>query len=342
MKLTAVIRISRSAGQRARLLIPAVCLICLAACVSRYAPSRGLLPSQLLRLSRTGKGITRPLPPPERRFEPPAGMTVELPMLYQYRPGMYRPVLALQIYRRRLTAELRSGFLGSVMAYPAAAQARLHLFLRGEGRLAERVVGYPVLPQSGSPRALVALAGVIRMDRMRMYDSFLQVLDDRCGMRVFPDPFRPVCDTALGYDFIRAFNYVVADPRVGMITLSTAETGRPSLERLVAALFLVEEDSPVTAGLLDGRRVKVILDTGGNYELLTPAVVEKGSARSFRPVWHTVSLDLGGFNIPNIKAAAISEKDMKESRIFYLGGMVLMQYRVTFDNRRRKVYLQFP
>lgn len=343
MKPAPVISISMNTGRLARLLLAAICLVGLGACLARHPAQWSLLPSQLVRLSRTGKNVMRTPPPAERRFEPPAGMTVELPLLSRYRPGMYRPVLALQINQWRLTAELRSGFLGSFAAYGAAARARLHLFLHGKGRLAERVVGNPVLPQTGSRRALLAVAGMIRMERMHMYDSFLQILDDRRGMQAFPDLFRPVSGVVLGYDFIRAFNYVVTDPRVGVLTLSTAETDRPSLERLVAALFLVEDDFPAAVGVLDGRRrVKVILDTGGNYELLTPALVHKGTARSHPPAWRTVDLDLGGFVIPSLKAAAVSEEDMTESKIFYLGGMVLMQYRVTFDNRRRKVYLQFP
>jgi len=281
----------------------------------------------------------RAVPIRTRRFEPPQGMTVRLPMLMRYVSGSYRPVVWLEINGRRRRAELRSGFLASAVSYRAARQSGMRLALKGEGSLVERLQPVPVLLAPGAPEALAAGAGVVRLGQMRMYDALFAVLNERGGMKVFPPGFRPAAEVVLGYDFIRAFNYVVLDPRVGQVILSTGELHPEPEERMVAALTLLDPRRAVTVGILDGnRQVRVILDTGGDYELIEARSLMRPPAGTPPEGGTTVSVDVGGFTIPRLQALT----PPAGCRECYLGGRILMQYRVTFDCRRGKVYLQLP
>lgn len=320
----------------------ALVLVLVASCVSYY-PRQPLSRVHLVRLARRScraADLKRSL---ARHFEPPEGMSVRLLMAQRYRPGTYRPVVQVGMGRARVMAELRTAFTISVVDYGCGLKNELYLLV-GEGdTLTGRVNKLRALSTPEAPRAILAIVRVMRLERMRLYDSLLGVLDSRNGMAGFPRQFRPSAGMVLGYDFVRSFNHVVLDPRMGTVTLSAGEIKLPALERLVAALSLLGDSAPVTVGIVDRRRqVQVILDTGGDYELLAASSLFSEALFRNRALKRRVSLDLGGFVIPRLQLLAASPEELEGCEAVFLGGRVLMQYRVAFDMERGKVYLQFP
>lgn len=139
----------------------------------------------------------------------------------------------------------------------------------------------------------------------------------------------------LGMPFLRAFSFVSFDfPRQSV--QFSATTGLPEMDdsMVVAVLPLMDvRGAPGIAGAINGEPATIVLDTGGDFDLVMND-----------PPGHTVRrLALGDLVFPpevNVKPAR--EAGLGEIEYPRIGRGLLSRYRVTFDFRNKLVIFERP
>ncbi len=143
----------------------------------------------------------------------------------------------------------------------------------------------------------------------------------------------PRPEGVLGCNILREFASVQMDFEDRMVTLTTSLAYRPNSARLLAAVPLLEKDGPYAVqGMVEGKKVTLVLDTGGDFEIALPRM-------ALGPV---KQVSVGDLVFRNVRAYTLRERGLQPDTVVRLGRQLLSRYKVTFDNLRYTVYFEKP
>lgn len=200
----------------------------------------------------------------------------------------------------------------------------------------------------------LGVARSIRIGPHFIYSVPIGILDDQRGLSALPN--RPVgCDLILGIDFLRAFASVTFDLPGRRLTASHAETYTPDVEHLICAVPLKRGfPGPVVDLLINGEGpFPALIDTSLDVGLWmplhmadmlrVPAVLAPGRpGLPFVPA-QAVSLSMGGFTAESVPCVVSRAEFAQQDPSYAVVGMGALQaYRVTFDFKHRKLYIERP
>ncbi|MCX7010244.1 MAG: hypothetical protein NTY53_23900, partial [Kiritimatiellaeota bacterium] len=99
---------------------------------------------------------------------------------------------------------------------------------------------------------------------------FVRAASGSLGM-VGRNVIKPSPDGVLGCTVLREFSYIQMDFEARLVTMTASLAYRPNPDRLIAAVPLLEKDGPyAVSGMVDGKKVTIVLDTGGDFEIALP------------------------------------------------------------------------
>jgi hypothetical protein len=143
----------------------------------------------------------------------------------------------------------------------------------------------------------------------------------------------PRPEGVLGCNVLREFAYVQMDFDARLVTLTTSLAYRPNRDKLLAAVPLLEKDGPyAVTGLVDGKKMNIVFDTGGDFEIALPRM-------SLGPI---KQVTIGDLVFRNLRPYTLRERGLLPDTTVRLGRQLLSRYKVTFDNLRYTVYFEKP
>lgn len=236
---------------------------------------------------------------------------------------------------------------GGVNILLPAAIARLGL--KTEGQLTGRGVG--------EARADVALARAasLRLGGVAFEKPLFYVID----FGQLPDVEGEDFDGVIGYELFQRFGVTIDYVKRELVLARPDAFSPPASAKAVP--FTLAERIPIIEGSIDGRRVRIAVDTGSGaaIDLHSPFVRQHDLKREYDARFEQVSgwgvggpmrawpvrigeLEIGGFALPDVAASlytgdkgAFASPDVDAN----LGGRVLGRFTVAFDYAAKRMYL---
>jgi hypothetical protein len=144
---------------------------------------------------------------------------------------------------------------------------------------------------------------------------------------------RPQVEGVIGCNALRSCATVQFDFPERLLTLTSTLGYRPKEDRLVAAVPLEESDGLyMVKGMVDGKKEKIILDTGGDFEIALPKM-------TLGPV---KQVSLGDLVFREVRAYTLHERGLEPDKTVRIGRGLLSRYKVTIDNLHYTVYFEKP
>ena len=161
---------------------------------------------------------------------------------------------------------------------------------------------------------------------------FVRAANGPLGM-VGRNVIKPGPEGVLGCTALREFAYVQMDFEARLVTLTTSLAYRPDPDRLIAAVPLLDKDGPyAVSGMVDGKKMTLILDTGGDFEIATPKL-------TMGPI---KQVTIGDLVFRQVRSYTLRERGLSPDTTVRIGRQLLSRYKVTFDNLRYTVYFEKP
>ncbi len=143
----------------------------------------------------------------------------------------------------------------------------------------------------------------------------------------------PKPEGVLGSAVLREFSYVQFDFEDRLVTMTSTLAYHPNPERLIAAVPLLDKEGPyAVAGMVNGKKATVVLDTGGDFALATPKMT-MGAIKQ---------VSIGDLVFRDVRPFTLRERNLMPETTVRLGRQLLSRYKVTFDNLHYTVYFEKP
>ena len=233
----------------------------------------------------------------------------------------------------------------NILLPPAIARLKL----KTEGQLTGR--------GAGEARADVALtrAGSLRLGGVVFEKPLFYVID----FGQLPDVEGEDFDGVIGYELFQRFGVTIDYVKRELVLARPDAFAPPAGAKAVP--FTLAERIPIIEGRIDGRDVRIAVDTGSGaaIDLHSPFVRKHDLKRAYGASFEQVSgwgvggpmrawpvrlgaLDIGGFSLPDVAASlytgdkgAFASPDVDAN----LGGRVLGRFTVAFDYAAKRMYL---
>jgi hypothetical protein len=144
---------------------------------------------------------------------------------------------------------------------------------------------------------------------------------------------KPGPEGVLGCNVLREFSYVQMDFEARLVTLTSSLAYRPNAERLIAAVPLLDKEGPyAVSGMVDGKKMTIVLDTGGDFGIAMPKM-------TMGPI---KQISLGDLVLRDVRPYTLRERNLMPETTVRIGRQLLARYKVTFDNLHYTVYFERP
>jgi len=161
-------------------------------------------------------------------------------------------------------------------------------------------------------------------------------------VRAAQGDFRPLSRDArhsgvqfvMGCGMLQAFEFVQIHYPQRRVILSSTDPYPVVEDRILASLPIIWTEGMLTVwGTVDGRRRRILIDTGGNYGLVLGEDQPEGAVR------HVNMGDLVWRNIPYTSPSEAGVTDLGYPRV---GAALLKDFVLTIDNQRRMLHIELP
>ena len=284
------------------------------------------------------------------------GARVAAPLLTApFQPARF-PVVRTRLNGRLVLALVDTGSTMTLIEEPAARRVGL------------APIGPPLVRQKGQSLGgdeeyILALAAAMQIGGAEVRKAPFGIVDSRRGLY-------PLCriegyrvEAVLGCDFLHAFAWVSVDYPREVFRASWGGTYEPASGHVVASAPLVNVFGlpAVEATVGEGRNIRVVLDTGGDFGLWIPRGLAgrmklpeladtTGTSLSATPGGEAVykpiasrDVEFGGHVFEDVPAiAAMLNFGDKDTPYVLLGNHVLKDYIVSVDYGAKRVYLEKP
>jgi hypothetical protein len=143
----------------------------------------------------------------------------------------------------------------------------------------------------------------------------------------------PKPEGVLGCNVLREFSYVQMDFEAHLVTLTASLGYQPNPDRLIAAVPLLDKDGPyAVSGMVDGKKVTIVLDTGGDFGIAMPKM-------TMGPI---KQISMGDLVFRDVRPFTLRERNLAPETTVRVGRQLLARYKVTFDNLHYTVYFEKP
>ena len=178
------------------------------------------------------------------------------------------------------------------------------------------------------------LADTVWFDKLRMESAlfYLRAAKGSLGplSRNLTDPAPQV---VLGSDMISAWAFVQINWSARTVVMSSTTPYRVDPNSMIVHLPLSYADGAMTVkGAINGVPTDIVIDTGGDYNLALPD-----------PESETVrQISIGDLVLRHVSCVPSDTMDFGHSDIPRVGVQMLSQFKVTFDNQGRGLYIERP
>ena len=182
---------------------------------------------------------------------------------------------------------------------------------------------------TGGVMAFAAVVTQLRIDNLFIESVPFYVRMSRGSLGPMSRGIRePPVDAVLGYDNLRAFEYIQFDLRDNRINFSASTPYTPVTETAADVALIVRAPGHGLAveGIIDGKPVPVLLDMAGDFSLA------RGDAR----VGATREVQIGDLTFEDVPTLLLPVHNVPPR----IGRQLLESYRVTICNRERMVYFE--
>lgn len=185
-----------------------------------------------------------------------------------------------------------------------------------------------------SASGILTLAPYLRFRKMLMTESLLYVRTDRATLwPVSRSHHDPQIELVMGCGMMKAFAFIVIDYKDREVMLFGEDEYPVNRDSVLATLPIEWENGAIAVdALLDGRRQKVYIDTGGDYELARPAGDRSPCGNLF----------LGNVAIINPEVADSKQLGIDLRALPSIGGRVLKDYILVIDMARQEIHIEQP
>lgn len=140
-------------------------------------------------------------------------------------------------------------------------------------------------------------------------------------------------DMILGWNFLRAFEYVRWDFPSRMIEFSTRSAGDQEDGRVLARLPLEKGyDAMVVKGTVDGKTLPLLIDLAGDFEL----------AQDEAPSAPIRQISLGDVVLRNVRCATIRELGLGFPGLARLGLRAIGRFSLVLENHQNELWIETP